>query len=134
MIKIAIVCGGGFSSSALAVHLEKELIEKGLKERAEFEFIPSVHLPDRQDEVDVAMLCPHLEWFAGQNKDKFHIPTYIIPPKLYGLMPAEDFIEDAEDILAMYKENPHNPMAFPDDPKPLRIKRTVSHRKWLASK
>lgn len=36
MLRIAICCGGGFSSSALAAHLEKESEEKGLKERATF--------------------------------------------------------------------------------------------------
>ena len=33
MLRIAICCGGGFSFSALAAHLEKESEEKGLKER-----------------------------------------------------------------------------------------------------
>ena len=115
MIRIAIVCGGGFSSSALAAHLEKD--------------VKAMHLKDRQDEVDVALLCPHLQIFAKQNADKFHIPVYIIPPRLYGLVPVDAFIEDAEDILALYQKDPHNPMLFDDEPQPLRVSRTVSHRK-----
>ena len=30
MLRLAICCGGGFSSSALAAHLVKESVEKGL--------------------------------------------------------------------------------------------------------
>ena len=129
MIRIAIVCGGGSSSSALAAHLEKDVKAMHLEDRASFIFIPSVHLKDRQDEVDVALLCPHLQIFAKQNADKFHIPVYIIPPRLYGLVPVDAFIEDAEDILALYQKDPHNPMLFDDEPQPLRVSRTVSHRK-----
>lgn len=128
MLKIAIVCGGGFSSSALATHLEKDLKEKNLEDSVSFTFIPVSHLEERQDEVDIALLCPHLEWFSRQAASHFHIPIYIIPPRLYGLMPVDAFIEDAQDILAMYKENPHNPMYFEDEPRPLKVMRTVSHR------
>lgn len=130
MIKIAICCGGGFSSSALAAHLEKGAEKDGLKERAEFIFIPFVHLLEREKEVDIAMLCPHLSWKADKEAPNFHIPLYVIPPKLYGLMPVEDFIEDAEDILVMWEENPVNVMHFQDEPKALQITRMISHRKW----
>jgi PTS system cellobiose-specific IIB component len=132
MIRIAICCGGGFSSSALANHLQKELLEKGLSDRASFVFIPFHFLYDRRDEVDIGMLCPHLEWAAKRNASKFDIPLYIIPPKLYGLMPASDFIDDAEDIIELWKQKPENIMTFPEEPRPLQIKRMVSHRRWLA--
>ncbi len=132
MMRIAICCGGGFSSSALAAHLEKDLTNHGLKSEAEFEFIPFVHLKDRQDEVDIAMLCPHLAWAANKDGNSFHIPLYIIPPKLYGLMPVEDFIQDAQDILAMWETKKENPMHFEDEERPLAITRMVSHRRYLA--
>ncbi|MGM9941981.1 MAG: PTS sugar transporter subunit IIB [Bulleidia sp.] len=134
MIRIAIVCGGGFSSSALASHLEKDVQAKHLENEVHFDFIPASHIIDRQDEVDIALLCPHLEIFSKQQADRFHIPISIIPPRLYGLMPVDAFIEDAQDLLALYKENPHNPIHFEDEPKPLRITRTTSHRQYLAKK
>ena len=105
MLRIAICCGGGFSSSALAAHLEKESEEKGLKERASFIFIPILHLLDRMDEVDVAMVCPHMEMQVRKDAPKYTIPVTIIPPRLYGLMPAQSFIEDAEDIYGEQKED-----------------------------
>lgn len=132
MLKIAIVCGGGFSSSALASHLEKDVQAKHLENDVYFNFIPAAHIIERQDEVDIALLCPHLEFFAKQYSKSFHIPVYIIPPRLYGLMPVDAFIEDAQDILAMYQETPSNPMHFKDEPRPLKVMRTTSHRKHNA--
>ena len=132
MLKIAIVCGGGFSSRALASHLEKDVKEKHLENEVSFSFIPSPHIVARQDEVDIALLCPHLDFFARQYASSFHIPVYIIPPRLYGLMPVDAFIEDAQDILAMYRDNPHNPMHFEDEPKALKVMRTTSHRRHNA--
>lgn len=132
MLRIAICCGGGFSSSALAAHLEKESQEKGLKERANFIFIPIDHLIDRMNEVDIAMVCPHMEFKVRQDSSKYTIPVTIIPPRLYGLMPAEDFIEDAEDLYELWKNGAKNMMTFPDEPRPLAVKRTLSHRRMLA--
>lgn len=132
MLRIAICCGGGFSSSALATHLEKESEEKGLGERASFIFIPIDHLLDRMNEVDVAMVCPHMEFKVRQDAPKYTIPVTIIPPRLYGLMPAVDFIEDAEDIYELWKNGTKNMVTFPDEPRPLAVKRTLSHRRMLA--
>ena len=133
MIRIAICCGGGFSSSALAAHLEKEVQDKNLSGRAAFIFIPIGLLVKRQDEADVAMVCPHMEWKvrADSRSGLYHIPVTIIPPRLYGLMPAEDFINDAEDILELWKNGAENMTVFPDEPRPLAVTRTVSHRRWL---
>lgn len=132
MLKIAICCGGGFSSSALAAHLEKESEEKNLTERANFIFIPIVELLDRMDEVDIAMVCPHMEWKVRSDAPKYTIPVSIIPPRLYGLMPAQSFIEDAEDLYALWKSGAKNMVTFPDEPRPLAVKRTISHRRALA--
>ncbi len=131
MLKIAICCGGGFSSSALALHLEQESKEKGLHERAQFIFIPINHLLDRMNEVDVAMVCPHMEFQVRRDAEKYTIPVTIIPPRLYGLMPALSFIEDAEDIYELWKNGTPNMVTFDDEPRPLAVKRTTSHRRML---
>ena len=133
MIRIAICCGGGFSSSALASHLELEVAQKKLQDRASFIFIPIGRLVQRQDEADVAMVCPHSEYKvkADSKAGLYHIPVTIIPPRLYGLMPAADFIDDAEDILELWKNGRQNMVTFPDEPRPLAVTRAVSHRRWL---
>lgn len=133
MIRIAICCGGGFSSSALAAHLDKEVQEKNLSGRARFIFIPIGQLVKRQDEADIAMVCPHMEFKVREDSRKglYRIPVTIIPPRLYGLMPADDFMDDAEDILKLWKQGGTNMMTFPDEPRPLAVRRTVSHRRWL---
>ena len=49
MLKIAIVCGGGFSSSALASHLEKDVQAKQLENEVHFTVIPAAHIVERPD-------------------------------------------------------------------------------------
>lgn len=129
MLKIGIVCGGGFSSSYLAQKLQKECEEKGFSDRASFIFIPELHLLDRQNEIDIAMVCPHMEWNVNHIKEQFTIPVTIIPPRLYGLMPVRDFVEDAEDIMELWKKGKKNIVTFEDEPRPLAVKRVTSHRR-----
>ena len=133
MLKILICCSGGFSSSALAKHLENEVKSKHLEERASFEFMPFIHLKDRTEPYDIAMLCPHLqsEMISIGKNGHYPSPLYYIPPRLYGLMNAECFIEDAEDIIAIWKQHPTTVVTFPDEPRPLAVRRMTSHRRWL---
>ncbi len=133
MIRIAICCGGGFSSSALAQHLELEVRQQNLEDEIKFVFIPVHFLPQRQNEVDIAMVCPHSEWKVRENSRKgvYTIPVTIIPPRLYGLMKADAFIEDARDLLQLWNEGAQNMLTFPDEPRPLAVRRTCSHREWL---
>ena len=49
-------------------------------------------------------------------------------------MAAEEFIEDAEDAIAGWKETGMNPFHFEGEQTAIRVMRTVSHRKWLAKK
>jgi PTS system cellobiose-specific IIB component len=136
MLKIMITCGGGFSSSALVTHLNKETQEKGLSDKAEFVFKPFDFggIGDLVESVDIVMLCPHLAYqskqLAAQYPDK---PFYVIPTRLYGLMAAEEFIEDAEDAIEGWKETGMNPFHFEGEETAIRVMRTVSHRKWLKS-
>ncbi len=137
MIHIMITCGAGFSSSALVVHLNKETQEKGLGDRADFLFKPYDFggIGDTVDKVDVVMLCPHLAMNAKQLAEKYpQVPFYVIPTRLYGLMAAEAFIEDAEDVIAGWKETGMNPYHFEGEANPLRVMRTVSNRRWTKRK
>ncbi len=146
MLRMAICCGGGFSSSTMAAHLNRQLEEKNLKDKVFLEFIPFANLygadsafiqgvqRNRQDEVDVAMLCPHLEFDAKRAaaEGKLHIPVFVLPMRLYGLVDIENLIEDAEDVLELWKNGTPNVVTFPDEPRSVTAKRTVSHRRWLA--
>ena len=131
-LRIAVCCGGGFSSSALAKRMQKEAERKGLSDRGNFRYVPFMDLDGVQDEFDIAMLSPHMQYKAVEVADRFRIPLYIIPPRLYGMMPAEDLLEDAEDAYAIWEHTHTNLVAFPDDPPALSIKRTRSHRREVA--
>lgn len=145
MLRIAICCGGGFSSSTMASHLNKQLTAKHLDNEVFLEFIPFANLyggdsafiagvkRDRQDEVDVALLCPHLEFDAKRAvaAGKIHIPIFLLPMRLYGLVDIENLIEEAQDVIELWNNGTPNIVTFPDEPRSIMAKRTVSHRRWL---
>ena len=147
MLRIAICCGGGFSSSTMAAHLNKQLEESSHKDDVFLEFIPfsalwgesaafsSGNIKERQDEVDVALCCPHLE-FPAQNAEKegkLRIPVFILPMRLYGQIDIENLLEEAEDVLALYQQDPSTHLVrFPDEPRSMTATRNVSHRRWVA--
>jgi hypothetical protein len=91
-------------------------------------------MTDRQDEVDVALLCPHLEYPAktAVKEGKIRIPLFILPMRMYGLVDIENFVEEAEDVLELWKAGAQNPITFPDEPRSMTATRNVSHRRWLA--
>lgn len=146
MLRMAICCGGGFSSSTMAAHLNKQIKEKGLEDELFLEFIPFANLygsdaafisgvqRDRQDEVDVALLCPHLEYDAKRaaEEGKLRIPVFVLPMRLYGLVDIENLIEEAEDVIELWNAGTPNVVTFPDEPRSVVAMRTVSHRRWLA--
>ncbi len=148
MLRIAICCGGGFSSSTMAAHLNKQLAESPRKDDVTLKFIPfsglwgesaaynTGNLKERQDEVDVALCCPHLEFPArtAVKEGRLRIPVFILPMRLYGQIDIENVIEEAEDILELWNNGTPNVVVFPDEPRSMTATRTVSHRRWVASK
>ncbi len=128
MIKIAISCGEGFSSGFLAYRLEKEVVEKHLEQRAFFIRIPFDELVTRQDELDMAMVMPHIEWKLNQYKGELKIPFYVIPYKAILLPTIEDFIEDAEDVMEM-SQGKGGKFTFPGEERTAAVTRNHSHRK-----
>ena len=89
---------------------------------------------DRQSEVDVALLCPHLEYPARDAvaKGKIRVPLFVLPMRMYGLVDIENLIEEAEDVIELYKNGADNVVTFPDEPRSMTAPRTISHRRWLA--
>lgn len=130
MIRIMICCGGGFSSSALAVKVQKEIKEKGLEDKVFMDFCPFTLSKERLDEFDVIMCCPHLKYTIPEYNQKYiknRIPVYVLPPKMYGTMIVEELYQDAIDILAAFKEKPQNPFYFPGEENILKVTRTCAY-------
>ena len=130
MIRIMICCGGGFSSSALAVKVQKEIKEKGLEDKVFMDFCPFAIANERMDEFDVIMCCPHLKYAIPEYNQKYiknRIPVYVLPPKMYGTMIIEELYQDAIDILEAFKERPQNPFYFPGEENILKVKRTCAY-------
>lgn len=132
MIRIAICCGGGMSSSVLSVKMNQQIKELHWEDKVSIKYMPIVFLLDHLNEFDIAMLCPHLLYTAKEIVEKcdIHIPLYIIPARIYGLMDAEALFEDAFDILKLFPTNNENPIHFPNE-KFLETKRNTSYRRWL---
>lgn len=135
MIKAAICCGGGFSSSALMNNLKKQIIEKGLENEISYEYQPFIQmmktLEDGSCPFDVVMCCPHLKAhvFDICKNMKADVPVYILPPRMYGIVKIEELYEDAQDIIRIYQQKHQNPFFFPGEENILRSTRVKSYRK-----
>ena len=130
MIRILLCCGGGFSSSAQTVRAQKEIIEKGLQDELAVEFAPADVGVRNFEGFDVIFLCPHRKYRVKEYNEKHvqnRIPMYLMPPKIYGFVHVEDLLQDAKDILEMFKENPQNPVHFPGEDNVMTIKRDKAY-------
>lgn len=133
MMKILLCCGGGFSSSALAVRMQKEIVEKGWEDKYSIEFLPITLGIKVVDDYDVVLLCPHLKVELNRAFKEgltFNKPIYLLPPKMYGLMKLEEIVCDCEDVIKMYQENPTVPVTFPGEDNLLRVTRGVAYRHY----
>ena len=120
MLNIMITCGAGFSSSALVTQLNKDAQEKNLDVHYEYKPFDFGGIGGKDgtiEGVEIVMLCPHLQHEA--KKLAVAYPS------------AEDFMQDAEDAIAGWKETGMNPFHFEGEKTAIRVMRTVSHRKWL---
>lgn len=131
MLRIAVSCGEGFSSGFLANYLKKELISAHLDDKVSVERIPFFQLPQRQSEVDIAMILPHIEWEVKEAKNDWQIPLYVIPYKAILKPTVYDFVEDAEDILELAHGRTGR-ICFPGEERTSTVTRLESHRKWAA--
>ena len=129
MIRIAICCGEGFSSGFLSRHLAMNTVRENLQDQVSFEFIPFYQLYDRQKEVDIAMIMPHIEPQVRKDTREYSIPFYIIRYKVVIKPTVRDYLDDAEDILAMADGKP-GIYCFPGEELITRVSRLVSYRKY----
>jgi cellobiose-specific phosphotransferase system component IIB len=131
MLKIAICCGEGFSSGFLSRYLAKATLQEKLQDDVKFIFIPFYQLYERQDEVDIAMIMPHIEPHAKNDKREYHIPMYVIPYKVVIKPKVEDYLEDGLDIMEM-SGGKGGIYRFPEEELTQHVSRLESHRKWAA--
>ncbi len=128
-MKIIIACGGGFSSSHLVTHLNKEAKTLGLD--VTFEFLHSVKKSDVK-KYDVVMCCPHLKYTLPKLIDTYelhYVPVYVIPPKMYGIIHADVLLTDALSIKEQFASSRINPFYFPGEENIMRVKRTRPYLK-----
>lgn len=129
--QIAISCGEGFASGFLADHLNKFAQQEGIADKVKFTRIPYVDLYDHQDEYEMAMILPHIEWKVKEDKKQYRIPLYIIPFKVAVAPRASDFVQDCADILSMAKGK-GGLYHFPEEDRTCEVKRLCSHAQWVA--
>jgi PTS system cellobiose-specific IIB component len=115
MVHILLCCGGGFSSSALAAKLKKDIQQYQLEDQFEIEFSPFMIAQEKMDRFDIVVCCPHLTYdvkkmVQNASPDK---PIYILPPRMYGLIDIRELSTDVLDVLEMYSQSPINPVHFP---------------------
>lgn len=131
MLKILICCGGGFSSSFLAGRIDKEIKEQHLENEVLVDFRPFSIASKKIEEADVVMCCPHLrlaiERFLCETQE-ISTPLYIMPPRMYGRIVLNEVVSDAQDVIEMYQETHMNPIHFPGEENPLRIRRWQAYR------
>ena len=130
MIRILLCCACGFSSSAMAEKVKKDIITKGMQDEVSIEFSPFSMAARTFTDVDIMFVCPHQKYRIKEYNDKYvqnKIPIYLIPPKIYGRMNIEDVYQDAKDILEIFKESPQNPVHFPGEDNVMVIRRDKAY-------
>lgn len=132
MLKLVICCAGGMSSSILCRRVDEEIVRNELQDKVSITYSPFSYIKKEWQKYDIALLCPHQLHSAKRlcEKEEIGIPLYIIPSQIYGTMNLRDLLEDAIDIMQIFKENKENPSHFPDE-NCIELKRNISHKRWL---
>lgn len=128
---IAICCGEGFASGFLANHLNQFAKQEGIEDKVKFTRIPYPDLYAHQDEFEMAMILPHIEWKVKADKKQYSIPLYIIPFKVMYTPRACDFVQDCAEILSM-ANGKGGLFYFPGEERTQAVSRLCSHAQWVA--
>ena len=131
MVHILLCCGGGFSSSALAAKVKKDIQQYQLEDQFEIEFSPFMIAQEKMDRFDIVVCCPHLTYdvkrmVKNASPDK---PIYILPPRMYGLIDIRELSTYVLDVREVYSQSPTNPVHFPGEENVMRVTRSVAYRR-----
>ncbi|AMC92464.1 hypothetical protein AOC36_00185 [Erysipelothrix larvae] len=114
------------SSSALVQKLRREAANQNLEDMVQFDFSPFSLAARDYSGYDIIMVCPHQRYRVKDYNDRFiknEIPIYVLPTRIYGTMKLNTIIQDAEDIIEIFKSKPKNPVFFPGEEDPLKVMR-----------
>ena len=122
-----------FSSNAMSIKVEKEIVEKGFQNRLAIVFCPFSLSKEHLNDADVIMVCPHQKYmvkrYVEENvQDKK--PVYLIPPKMYGTMEIEEIYLDVLDILEEFNKTHLNPFHFEGEDDIMRVKQDKAYRHY----
>ncbi|MBU3160444.1 PTS sugar transporter subunit IIB [Clostridium frigoris] len=100
MIKIALFCAAGMSTSLLVTKMEKAAKAKGLE--VEIEAFPEAQMSKHLDGVAVALLGPQIRYVlprAQKTCGALGIPVAVIASIDYGMMNGEKVLESALKLI-----------------------------------
>ena len=100
MIKIAVFCAAGMSTSVLVSKMEKSAKEKGLE--IEIEEFPEAQMAKHLDGVDLVLLGPQVRFVMPKAKkicDPLGIPVEVIASVDYGMMNGQKVLESALKLI-----------------------------------
>lgn len=135
-MNILLCCGGGFSSSAIATRIQKEIEERGMQAEHAITFFPFGMIKEetaqeKLNQYDIAIMCPHLVMAVKlliQSRAEIRIPIYILPPRIYGNMQLDVILKDCEDIIKRYEAGASNPVQFPGEEQLMKVRRVKAYR------
>lgn len=131
MIKAAICCGGGFSSSTMAEHIRKGIEKYNLQDELSIDFCPFLLASKKIDEYDIFILCPHLSRDVQKFNERYcknKKPLYLLPIRMYGPVDVQELFFDIQDILKLFEREHTNPVHFPNEENCLKIRRIKAYR------
>ncbi|WP_289197182.1 PTS sugar transporter subunit IIB [uncultured Dubosiella sp.] len=131
MIKAAICCGGGFSSSTMAERIRKGIKHYGLESELSIDFCPFLLASKKIEAYDIFILCPHLSRDVKRFNERYchdRKPLYVLPIRMYGPVDVQELYWDLIDLLALFAKHPVNPVHFPGEENALKIRRITAYR------
>ena len=100
MVKIALFCAAGMSTSMLVEKMRNTANQKGIE--AEINAYPESELEQRVKDIDVALLGPQVRFMLTKAKgicEPAGVPVEVINTMDYGMMKGDKVLEDAIKLI-----------------------------------
>lgn len=102
MVKIALFCAGGMSTSMLVSKMKKAAEAKGIK--TEIDAFPESQMSKIIEGIDVALLGPQVSYTLAKSKklcDEKGVPIAVISTVDYGMMDGEKILKFALELAGV---------------------------------
>ncbi len=99
MVKIALFCAAGMSTSMLVEKMKKSASERSIE--VDINAYPESELSKRVDEIDVALLGPQVRFMLDKAKeicDPKNVPVEVINTMDYGMMNGAKVLDRALEL------------------------------------